>query len=480
MQRAGDELLAGAGLAEEQHGRVGRGDLLDLGEHAARARRSCRPARRSPARGGPAAGGRRSPPRAAPSARSPPAGSPPAPPSPPPAPSRPCARPRRRRRVRPRRRPSGGRCGAARRRRSTGNGLELAGSRPDEHRAEAGEDSYPGRRSPAARLGRLEVVGCRCGEQGLRDALRRRNERVQASLTATIRPPGVEHDDLARHGREHGAVEVVRPAAVVPAPGAGRARWRRRSRAARRRETASSDQSHGSAKWSAPRAPKSSVPAISGRAIVDFRPDCATNALSAAASVGHVLRRPPEDHGAPGAQLADVPGEGLGEVDPVILPALPGGRVRVPVEERAAVLGEQRDASALAAEEAVEPVQRGLDRAVGLVRGDVEAGREVRQERLELEARFERRVPGAIGGRPLHDVRHGRVDRRVPMRRHLRRDASTSVTRTDLPEKTGRHKPNPDKAIRTGSSGAAAGTDSALYRAAVPNDASNLRRNRRA
>ena len=35
MQRAGDHVLAGAGLAEQQHGRVGRGDLLDLGQHAA-------------------------------------------------------------------------------------------------------------------------------------------------------------------------------------------------------------------------------------------------------------------------------------------------------------------------------------------------------------------------------------------------------------------------------------------------------------
>ena len=34
MERAGDQLLAGAGLAEDEHGRVGRGDLLDLGEDA--------------------------------------------------------------------------------------------------------------------------------------------------------------------------------------------------------------------------------------------------------------------------------------------------------------------------------------------------------------------------------------------------------------------------------------------------------------
>ena len=35
MQGAGDELLAGAGLAEEQDGRVGGRDLLDLAQHPA-------------------------------------------------------------------------------------------------------------------------------------------------------------------------------------------------------------------------------------------------------------------------------------------------------------------------------------------------------------------------------------------------------------------------------------------------------------
>ena len=99
---------------------------------------------------------------------------------------------------------------------------------------------------------------------------------------------------------------------------------------------------------------------------------------------GHVVGRPADDHGPSRPQLADVPRHDLREVGFEELPGRLRREVPVPEHERAPVLREQADATALAAEEGPELLERGLDGPVDVLRRRGEqASREVREEGLE-------------------------------------------------------------------------------------------------